>query len=494
MHTLADIYHLCLKNRWQGSIIQASLGKSLNRNYITEATSELLILYKSAGIRFGDRVIVKTDHSYQTILTMICLWSMGTVVVPVKKDILEKELDVISKDCNARFIIEPNDKEIINSKFYQKKPEVFITTIQQRVSGSDLALIIYTSGSAGKPKGVMLTHNNVITALNSIIEYLNIIAQDIILCISPISFDYGLYNIFFAFKTGCTVVLYDKPVQPLILLQTINKFNVTILPVVPAIAISIERTLHLFKQKLDSLKKITNTGGHLPEVTINGLRKKMPFVKIFAMYGLTESKRALYLPPEDIDRKRGSVGIPMPGLEAKIFKEQYQQDGSKYYIETETNEIGVLYLRGASVMQRYCDTKAKGGTEIISGEYRDDNWLNTGDLFLRDEEGYFYFKGRSKDLIKQGGYCIYPRDIEDHVLKHPNVYLCTVLGQFDQQENEIAHIFINLQEDSKERRDELRKWLSEEIDSNSLPRKITFSSNIPLTDNGKIDKAKLATI
>ena len=220
----------------------------------------------------------------------------------------------------------------------------------------------------------------------------------------------------------------------------------------------------------------------------------MPFVKIFAMYGLTESKRALYLPPEDIDRKRGSVGIPMPGLEAKIFKEQYQQDGSKYYIETETNEIGVLYLRGASVMQRYCDTKAKGGTEIISGEYRDDNWLNTGDLFLRDEEGYFYFKGRSKDLIKQGGYCIYPRDIEDHVLKHPNVYLCTVLGQFDQQENEIAHIFINLQEDSKERRDELHKWLSEEIDSNSLPRKITFSSNIPLTDNGKIDKAKLATI
>ena len=121
MHTLADIYHLCLKNRWQGSVIQASLGKSLNGNYITEATSELLILYKSAGIRFGDRVIVKTDHSYQTILTMICLWSMGTVVVPVKKDILEKELDVISKDCNARFIIEPNNKEIINSKFYQKK-------------------------------------------------------------------------------------------------------------------------------------------------------------------------------------------------------------------------------------------------------------------------------------------------------------------------------------------------------------------------------------
>ncbi|XP_065675537.1 long-chain-fatty-acid--CoA ligase-like [Hydra vulgaris] len=155
----------------------------------------------------------------------------------------------------------------------------------------------------------------------------------------------------------------------------------------------------------------------------------------------------------------------MPGLEANIFKEQYQQDGSKYYIETETNEIGVLYLRGASVMQRYCDTKAKGGTEIISGEYRDDNWLNTGDLFLRDEEGYFYFKVRSKDLIKQGGYCIYPRDIEDHVLKHPNVYLCSVLGQFDQQENQIAHIFINLQEDSKERRDELRKWLSEEIDS-----------------------------
>ncbi len=490
MHTLANIYQTCLDKNWQGTICISSTEDLYDANVLQDALISCRSRYESIDIRFGDKIILQVTHSIDSIIALITLWNMGAIVVPVKNNTSEKEIDSIAKDCNARFLVCFNQK-IIPLGTYVNKRKLFMTKLPQKVSGSDLALIIYTSGSTGQSKGIMLTHNNVVTALDSIVNYLELSSEDTILCISPLSFDYGLYQILFSFKVGCKVVLFNETVQPLAILKVISQFSVTVLPVVPTIACSIERILHLYDRDLGSLQKITNTGGHLPEPTILKIRKQLPKVKIYAMYGLTESKRALYLPPHEIDRKLGSVGIPMPGLEAKIFNKIVTVAGTQY-VEAEPDEVGMLYVRGPSVMQGYCNSENESGAKIISGEYREDNWLSTGDLFSRDAEGFFYFKGRDKELIKQGGYCIYPRDIEQIVTKHPNVQFSITVCEFDDQGTEIAHLFIRLYEDSPENRLKARTWVIQAINADYLPRKISFVSEVPVTANGKIDKRKLA--
>lgn len=490
MHTLSDVYQNCVAEFWSGTITISSSGSTLSAMTIVSKLNELRKLYEEQNICFGDRIVVKVDHSADTILTLISLWSLGVVIIPVKTNILENEIIAISQDCNARGIITAQDALIQKLPCMEEKKKFKFLSCRQ-VTGSDLALIIYTSGSTGTPKGIMLSHNNVMVALNSIVDYIQIKNNDNILCISPLSFDYGLYQVLFSFKTNCSVVLYNEETQPLALLKAIAKYKISILPIVPVLGTSLERTLHLFQGDLSNLRKITNTGGHLPETTILGFRKKLPWVQIYAMYGLTESKRALYLPPHLIEKKLGSVGNPMPGLEAKIFKEIIS-DGEIVYQELPPNEVGMLYVRGASVMQGYTNPDATSGVRIIPGQYRDDNWLATGDLFMRDEEGYFYFKGREKELIKQGGYCLYPRDMEEHVIKHPDVQLGILVGQYDPQGNEIAHLYIWLVEDTSTKRENFKKWLSDTINSDYFPRQLSFISEPPLNHNGKIDKKRLA--
>ena len=209
------------------------------------------------------------------------------------------------------------------------------------------------------------------------------------------------------------------------------------------------------------------------------------------MYGLTESKRALYLPPEDLQRKKGSVGKPMPGLEAKVFLRQPHEDGRPGFVEAQPNEIGSLFVRGPSLMQGYTRQDNNAGCQLIEGAYREDLWLDTGDLFSCDEDGYFYFKGRSKDLIKQGGYCLYASEIEEQVLQHPAVEFASVAGTHDRFGAEIACLFFTLHREHAESADAVMAWIKQTLDPDYCPRIIKAIDDIKLSVNGKIDKHQL---
>jgi acyl-CoA synthetase (AMP-forming)/AMP-acid ligase II len=267
------------------------------------------------------------------------------------------------------------------------------------------------------------------------------------------------------------------------------------LPVVPPLASAIERVLQMYKMDLPTLKKITNTGGHLSETTIKGLRDCLPHTAIYAMYGLTECKRALYLPPEDIDRKIGSVGQPMPGLDAMVFRpgQDHEIGGVTHFFEVKPNEIGELVVRGASVMQGYTRGDAIGtGARLVRGAYRDDVWLATGDLFSYDEDGYYYFRGRIKDLVKQGGYCLYPLEMEENLMLHPMVESAAVIGTTDCNGLEVARAFIKLATPTDAIRKDVLDWISKRFEPEYRPRDIRFVDEMPINANGKIDRARLA--
>lgn len=439
----------------------------------------------------GDVVLLKVDTTMQAISKLFCLWQLGAVIVPVKSNIAVQAINDIAIDCNAKYLLDSNMHDVHSFEHYIKPNSPFIFHQAPRVCGSDQALIIYTSGSTGNPKGIILTHNNVISALRAISDYLDITPDERILNISPLSFDYGLYQILFSVYCNCHVVLYDERVNPFTLVKAIERHNITLIPALPVIATLLEKGAAITKKTLPSLRKLTNTGGHLSETTIDALRARFPDLNIYAMYGLTESKRALYLPPEDIQRKRGSVGIPMPGLEAKVFVETRCPKGDITYTEARSGQIGSLFVRGPSVMQGYTRIDSTSSARIISGNYRDDNWLDSGDLFTQDDEGYFFFKGRAKELIKQGGYCLYATDIENTVLKHPEIQFASVVGTHDRMGSEIACLFIKLQEPSPSDHQPILSWVKHTLGADYCPRILKVIEDMKLSVNGKIDKKQM---
>ncbi|GAB2884721.1 class I adenylate-forming enzyme family protein [Microbulbifer echini] len=483
MFSLADLFDGVVTGSWLGSLENLT-GEKLTAQCCGRALS--LLQQTDIQLAHGDKIVIRAQNDFFTVATMLSAWHLGLVVVPIKGDAGQAAVESIAADCNAKAIVEGESIALLET--YRPQQKLFELHTASRVTGVDLALIIYTSGSTGKPKGIMLTHQNVLTSLQSTSDYLRLDSEDRILCLSPLSFDYGLYQVLFALFKDCTTILYDKTFNPLHVLKVISEMKISVLPIVPAMGAALSKLLSLVKPDLSHLRAITNTGGHLPEYVIRAWKQYCPALNVFAMYGLTECKRALYLEPELWEQKMGSVGKPIPGLDVRIFLLDELQNT---YHEAKANEVGELFVRGSGVMQAYYDPSAKGGAQIISGLYRDDNWLATGDLFSRDDEGFYYFKGRSKDLIKQAGFCLFPKDLEGVIDACPLVHLSAVLASSDRYQNEIAVCVLELHENTPEHQQQFKAWLKDNLDADYTPREVRFVEAIKLTANSKIDRQKL---
>ena len=182
-------------------------------------------------------------------------------------------------------------------------------------------MIIYTSGSTGFPKGVMMTHRNIVAAATSITTYLENREDDVILGVLPLSFDYGLYQALMALKVGATLVLEKSFTFPQMVLNRVAEEKVTGLPLVPTMAAIILQLKDLKPDRFPHLRYITNTAAALPPAHIARLQELFPSAKLYSMYGLTECKRCTYLPPAELARRPGSVGIAIPGTEAYVVDE-----------------------------------------------------------------------------------------------------------------------------------------------------------------------------
>jgi long-chain acyl-CoA synthetase len=465
--------------------VQGVGGQPLTRQILLDARSKVGAL----GGSHGERVIVLATSTVETLSVMMACWELGMVVCPLPPDTSEHALARTAKDCGARHVLPGSGRaRPLLEPGPAERPRLKFRT-PPRVTGNDLALIIYTSGSTSEPKGIMLSHANVLSALRSISQYLALGPQDTILGIPPLYFDYGLYQFLLACQVGCSLALMPANSTPLQIAGKLKSRRITVVPVVPALAtrlVQLCQRMHF--DGLDTVRLITNTGGHLPHPTITALRTVFPNARIMPMYGLSESKRALFIDPADVDRKPGSVGGPMPGMDAKVMLGEQGLDGVTVWREADVDEVGTLWVRSPSVMQGYTQGEG-GGATLMGGAYRDDTWLVTGDLFSVDAEGYFYFRGRSKDLIKQSGFCLYPRDIEKVVDEHPEVHSCAVVGVQDPQGDEYACLFVHGSHQLD--KSELLKYIRGRLDVHYAPRRIELQDSWPTNANGKLDRAVL---
>ena len=358
-------------------------------------------------------------------------------------------------------------------------PGVEPATIDQ-----DLASIIYTSGSTGEPKGVMLTHLNMVSAARSISTYLGLRESDVIVCVLPLAFDYGLYQALMALKVGATLVLERSFAFPIKVLEVMARERVTVFPGVPTIFSLLMNLKGLDKFELSALRMITNTAAALSEEHIRRLRALFPRATLFSMYGLTDCKRVTYLPPEQLDIRPTSVGRGMPNEEVWLVDESGRR--------LPNGSTGELVIRGSNVMRGYWEKPIETAQRLKPGPQPGEMVLYSGDLFRTDEEGWLYFVARKDDIIKSRGEKVSPREVENVLYSVEGVLDAVVIGVPDEVLGEAIKAFIVLKAGHQlSERDVIRHCLGQ-LENFMAPKYVEFVPELPRTDTGKIKRTGLA--
>lgn len=464
------------------------------------------------GLRKQDRVIIFLENSAEAVISLYGVLKTGGIFVILNPSIKAKKLRYIIQDAEASFIITQKQKEEVvkealvglektckviaveNNNSFKGMP-IQIFTWEEAIKGGeneqhlpevidvDLATLIYTSGSTGEPKGVMSTHANMVAAAKSIIRYLKLTPQEIILNVLPLSFDYGLYQLLMAFMVGATLVLEKSFLYPIKILEVIEREKVTGFPVVPTVISLLLGLKNLDKFNLRSLRYMTNTAAALPVEHIRRIREIFPWIEFYSMYGLTECKRVSFLDPKELDKRPGSVGKAIPNCEVFIVDEEGNELGP--------GEIGELVVRGSNVMQGYWKAPELTEKTFRQGRYPGERLLYTGDLFKKDNEGFLYFVGRKDDLIKTRGERVSPREVENVLCGMPGVLEAAVVGIPDEILGQAIKAFVVCKPGNSISEKEIRKYCADNLEIFMRPKYIEILSELPRTPNGKIDKTAL---
>lgn len=327
----------------------------------------------------------------------------------------------------------------------------------------------------------MCDHGNVVFAANAIISYLENTPDDIVINVLPLSFDYGLYQLLMTFRFGGRLVLEQSFAFPALTLEQIQRERVTGFPGVPTVFALLLR-IDLSPYDLSSLRYLTNTAAALPITHIQQLRDTFSWARLFSMYGLTETKRTLYLPPEQLADRPGSVGIPIPGTEVWL-----EDDGGN---RLGPGEVGELVVRGRHVMRGYWEDPEETKQRYRPGPLPGERVCYTGDLFRMDADGYFYFIARKDDIIKTRGEKVSPKEVENIFYTIPGVLEAAVVGIPDPIMGQAIKAFI-VQDGTDLTESQVLAYCRMHLEDFMVPRCVEFVPGLPKTSSAKIKKKDL---
>jgi amino acid adenylation domain-containing protein len=466
------------------------------------------------GVQRGDRVLVFADNTIETVVSFWAVLKANAVVSIVNPLTKSDKLRYLIDDCRpAALITDAHLSRVwreaaqsthlrtvivsgaLDEEHFETVPnacrwdlaiaEGDASTAPRRENIElDLAAIIYTSGSTGDPKGVMLTHRNMLAAATSISSYLEVQEDEVILGVLPLAFDYGLYQMIMAFRQGARLVLERSFAFPAQILTLMVDERVTAFPGVPTIFAMLGGLKILHEYDFSSIRYVTNTAAALPVKHILMLKDLFPAARIYSMYGLTECKRCTYLPPEDLERKPTSVGIAIPNTELWIVDD----DGNRVGADT----VGQLVIRGPTVMKGYWEKPEATARKLKPGPLPGEQVLHTGDYCKLDSEGYLYFVGRMDDIIKCRGEKVAPKEVEAVLFNVHGVKEAAVIGVPDEILGEAVKAFVVLEPGAALTERELLRACQEKLESFMVPKHIALVPELPKTDTGKIKKTGLA--
>jgi len=469
----------------------------------------IALALQARGVQRGDRVALFLDNGIEFVAGVYAVLRLGAVFMPVNPLTKGDKLAYMLADARAAALLTSDVLTPVWSAHLDelqhlhtvlvagKAPAAGDTRVQpwpSVVTGDapqappvlidqDLASIIYTSGSTGFPKGVMLTHLNMVSAARSVSTYLGLRDDDIVLCALPLAFDYGLYQVLMAFRVGATVVLERNFSFPVKALEVMVREKVTVFPGVPTMFSMLMTLSNLSQFDLSSLRMMTNTAAALSEEHIRQLRALFPQAVLFSMYGLTECKRVTYLPPEQLDIRPTSVGRGMPNEEVWLVDDEGRR--------LPNGSTGELVIRGSNVMRGYWEKPEETARRLKPGPNPGEMLLYSGDLFRTDAEGWLYFVSRRDDIIKSRGEKVSPREVENVLHGIEGVYEVAVVGVPDEVLGQAVKAYVTLKPGVQlTERDVIRHCLAR-MESFMAPKVVEFVAELPKTDTGKIKKTGL---
>lgn len=456
---------------------------------------------KQQRLQPGDKVALIADNSIEYIAIYYGILAAGGVVVSLNGTAKDRSLKswlkhsrAVCMFIQARYaspsILEKVNQGLLcvlladkqNHELHGDIPswkQVMATTAVEpgldNVDTEALAAIIYTSGTTGSPKGVMLSHRNLIRNVESIVSYLEIRPTDSMVNILPFYYSYGNSVLHTHMISGACLILENSLMYPHRIVEKMQNEKVSGFSGVPSTYSLLLNRVDLHKYDLRSLRYMTQAGGPMAPSEVNKIRKLFPDVQFYVMYGQTEATARLsYLPPDMLDQKPGSIGIPIPGVRIEIRNKQGQP--------VEVDETGEIYASGENIMMGYWQDAEMTHSVLKNG------WLKTGDLAKYDQDGYIYIVGRSSDMIKSGSHRISPKEIEEVILELDEVSEVAVLGVKDEILGEVIKAYIVLCENNKLEERHIKSHCNDNLPSFKLPKYIEYITELPKTASGKVKR------
>jgi len=466
-------------------------------------SSSLAGALRELGVARGDRVALVLDRSFEYLIGYYGILKAGAAVVPLNPDtrarILAQALGhsgasaVITAAQTLRHVppaevvlavravvVVGDASARVDAVRFDDLVAAGPTLDDAGAAGEDLAALQYTSGTTGPPKGAMLAHRNVVTNVRSIVEYLELTAEDRIAMVLPYFYVYGNSVLHTHVAAGGSIAAVGTMTFPPQVLAGIAEHRCTGLSGVPSTFARLVSLDNLGDHDLGSLRYVTQAGAAMSPALTRRLRDALPHARIFVMYGQTEaSARLTYLPPEDLDRKVGSAGKAIPGVTLAVV----DADGN----EVAPGTVGELVARGDNIMLGYHQDP-----EATARALRPEG-LRTGDVGSMDAEGFIFLVGRESDMIKSGGHRIGPLEIEEVVAELPGVHEVAAVGIPDELLGEAIALFVVPQQGTTLDEKQLLRACGRELPRYKLPRVIRIVDALPKTATGKLDRKSLRT-
>ena len=462
----------------------------------------------SEGLEFGDRVAIWAPNSINWIVCAIGIQKAGGILVPINTRMKGNEASFILNKSEAKFLftedsflginyIELLEKEKLNNlnKSFILNPvsesvqykfsdllNINSSTNLPIIKGEDYADIIFTSGTTGQPKGVIITQKQNTQVFKFWSKYVGLNQNDKYLIVNPFFHTFG-------YKAGWMSVIiigcqgYPEPVfDSEKVLGKIEKFNISMLPGPPTLYQSILTSKNLTQDKIQSLRLGVTGAASIPVSLIKDMKEKLGFETVITAYGLTESTgvATMCTPEDDYETVASTSGKAIADVEVKCIDAKGN--------DVNVGEQGEILIKGYNVMQSYYkDPEATAETITADG------WLKTGDVGILDQNGYLKITDRIKDMFIVGGFNAYPAEIENIFLNHSSIQQVAIIGVADERMGEVPKAFIVKNKNDDITAEEIILWAKDNMANYKVPREVVFLDELPTNASGKIMKYKLRT-
>jgi long-chain acyl-CoA synthetase len=464
----------------------------LSYSMLDGATTHMVGVLRDRGLEPGDRVGIMLPNVPYFPVTYYGVLRAGGVVVPMNVLLKGREVEFYLSDSGAKILLAWHDfgeaaekgAAAAGADCILVRPGEFeqlvgeqepVTEVAER-GGGDTAVILYTSGTTGKPKGAELTHDNLYKNCTISTGLFQLTEKDVILGALPLFHSFGQTCTMNAgVANGVTLTMLPR-FDPEKALEIIERDRVSIFMGVPTMYNAMLHAEGREQRDTSCLRSCASGGSAMPEELMRNFEEAFDCI-ILEGYGLSETSPVASFNHPDKERKPGSIGTPIEGVEMKLVDD----DGD----EVAGGEIGEIVIKGHNIMKGYWNR------DDATKESIKDGWFYTGDMAKVDEDGYFFIVDRKKELIIRGGYNVYPREIEEVLYEHPAVQEAAVVGVEDEKLGEEVGAAVVLKKGEDVSADELKEFIKEQVANYKYPRRIWFEDELPKGPTGKILKREI---